>query len=37
VRAKANVLDTIVKYPDVSCLVGLRSTFRRTTPAWTRK
>jgi ribose transport system substrate-binding protein len=25
VRAKANVLDTIVKYPDVSCLVGLWS------------
>jgi ribose transport system substrate-binding protein len=25
VRAKANVLDTIVKYPDVACLVGLWS------------
>jgi ribose transport system substrate-binding protein len=25
VRAKANVLDTIVKYPEVSCLVGLWS------------
>jgi ribose transport system substrate-binding protein len=25
VRAKANVLDTIVKYPDISCLVGLWS------------
>ena len=25
VRAKANVLDTLVKYPDVACLVGLWS------------
>jgi ribose transport system substrate-binding protein len=25
VRAKANVLDTIVKYPDIACLVGLWS------------
>jgi len=25
VRAKANVLDTIVKYPDMACLVGLWS------------
>jgi ribose transport system substrate-binding protein len=25
VRAKANVLDTIVKYPDIGCLVGLWS------------
>ena len=25
VRAKANVLDTIVRYPDVACLVGLWS------------
>jgi len=25
VRAKANVLDTMVKYPDVACLVGLWS------------